>query len=326
MSDTGQGEGWWQASDGKWYPPEQHPDYQAGATQSMGAAQPPPTTAMPPVPPAAPPPGPGGPGGPGGPPPGAPGAGSSNAKWIIVGVLAVAIVVIAAILLTRDDGKKDNIAATGSSSSSSSSSKSSSSSSSSSKSSSSSSKSSSSSSNSSSSSSCPTAADVQARLLKASDIGPDFSDSEFTDTHSTTPCGQPDVDEQVPPQIDVGHDAFNDVGFFEEEAEVYKSAAEADKAEAAIKQSVSCPEPSAGSDGEPLQISGPTDVTSQISPSVEEAFAYDVQTTEAQGKIIFVRNGPVIVQFSFFAQTGADTSQLPDEISVVNKGVAKLAA
>lgn len=27
MSDTSQGEGWWVASDGKWYAPEQHPDY-----------------------------------------------------------------------------------------------------------------------------------------------------------------------------------------------------------------------------------------------------------------------------------------------------------
>ena len=27
MSDTSQGPGWWQASDGKWYRPEQHPDY-----------------------------------------------------------------------------------------------------------------------------------------------------------------------------------------------------------------------------------------------------------------------------------------------------------
>jgi hypothetical protein len=34
MSDTAQGPGWWVASDGKWYPPEQHPDAQV--------AQPPP--------------------------------------------------------------------------------------------------------------------------------------------------------------------------------------------------------------------------------------------------------------------------------------------
>jgi hypothetical protein len=29
MSDTPQGEGWWVASDGRYYPPEQHPDYVA---------------------------------------------------------------------------------------------------------------------------------------------------------------------------------------------------------------------------------------------------------------------------------------------------------
>ncbi|MGB7050665.1 MAG: hypothetical protein WBG41_03765 [Acidimicrobiales bacterium] len=27
MSDVQQGPDWWQASDGKWYPPERHPDY-----------------------------------------------------------------------------------------------------------------------------------------------------------------------------------------------------------------------------------------------------------------------------------------------------------
>lgn len=31
MSDASQGEGWWIASDGKWYPPESHPDAQAPA-------------------------------------------------------------------------------------------------------------------------------------------------------------------------------------------------------------------------------------------------------------------------------------------------------
>ncbi|MCX7621032.1 MAG: hypothetical protein N2037_09345 [Acidimicrobiales bacterium] len=37
MSDTPQGPGWWQASDGKWYPPEQAPGYQAeGGYQTAG--------------------------------------------------------------------------------------------------------------------------------------------------------------------------------------------------------------------------------------------------------------------------------------------------
>ena len=37
MSDTSQGPGWWLASDGKWYPPEQHPSRQPGAE---GGAEP----------------------------------------------------------------------------------------------------------------------------------------------------------------------------------------------------------------------------------------------------------------------------------------------
>jgi hypothetical protein len=40
MSDTSQGPGWWQASDGKWYSPEQHPDYQTPAPPPAGASPP----------------------------------------------------------------------------------------------------------------------------------------------------------------------------------------------------------------------------------------------------------------------------------------------
>ena len=38
MSDTSQGPGWWQASDGKWYPPEQAPGAQPAATPGGGGA------------------------------------------------------------------------------------------------------------------------------------------------------------------------------------------------------------------------------------------------------------------------------------------------
>jgi uncharacterized membrane protein len=37
VSDTSQGPGWWQASDGKWYPPEQAPGYQPPAGGPAGA-------------------------------------------------------------------------------------------------------------------------------------------------------------------------------------------------------------------------------------------------------------------------------------------------
>jgi len=38
MSDTSQGDGWWIASDGKWYPPEQHPDYVAPTPEPSAPA------------------------------------------------------------------------------------------------------------------------------------------------------------------------------------------------------------------------------------------------------------------------------------------------
>jgi hypothetical protein len=39
MSDKSEGPGWWIASDGKWYPPEQHPSVR-GEAVGEGAAQP----------------------------------------------------------------------------------------------------------------------------------------------------------------------------------------------------------------------------------------------------------------------------------------------
>jgi hypothetical protein len=36
MSDTQQGPNWWKASDGKWYPPESHPDYRPPPPPSGG--------------------------------------------------------------------------------------------------------------------------------------------------------------------------------------------------------------------------------------------------------------------------------------------------
>jgi hypothetical protein len=49
VSDAPQGEGWWQASDGRWYPPEQHPDAQRAAAQEPTPSGPPPEPDVPPA-------------------------------------------------------------------------------------------------------------------------------------------------------------------------------------------------------------------------------------------------------------------------------------
>jgi hypothetical protein len=50
MSDTSQGPGWWEASDGKWYPPEQHPSDQPPATPAPPPRPPSPAAAQGPAP------------------------------------------------------------------------------------------------------------------------------------------------------------------------------------------------------------------------------------------------------------------------------------
>lgn len=96
MSDTPQGEGWWQASDGKFYAPEQHPDY------VPPAPPPPPPTAAPPAPQVVPPP-------PGAipPAPSTPGSGRKIWPWVLLGVLVLFVggcgVLIVAIGTAVDD-------------------------------------------------------------------------------------------------------------------------------------------------------------------------------------------------------------------------------
>src|SRR5262245_38169099 len=101
MSDTSQGEGWWQASDGKWYAPEQHPDVQQPDVQQ-------PTQ---PVDEAGPPTEWGRPGAPPGGSPGAPPGTSNNKKWIIpVAVGAALIIGVIAFLLLRGGDDDNNVA------------------------------------------------------------------------------------------------------------------------------------------------------------------------------------------------------------------------
>lgn len=84
MSDQSQGPGWWQASDDRWYPPEQRPGAgpaPAPAPAPMPTVAPPPAPVTPPTaPPAAPPKAP-----------------RSQSVWALIGTIC--IVVIAALVI-----------------------------------------------------------------------------------------------------------------------------------------------------------------------------------------------------------------------------------
>src|SRR4051794_9081083 len=122
MSDATQGPGWWQASDGKWYPPEQHPDL-GNPTQPVESVSPteavppstpppapvPPTQAMAPVPPPVPPGPPGGP--PPGPVPGGPPPRSNRGKVIAIVAVIAAIGIVAPLPLANRDSGDTKVAA-----------------------------------------------------------------------------------------------------------------------------------------------------------------------------------------------------------------------
>src|SRR5436189_1658811 len=97
MSEQSQGPGWWKASDGKWYPPEQAPAAPPPTTAPIAAPPPAGAPAGPPVgPPIVPPSVP--PGGPSAPivPP------SNNTPKIVAVIVALALVAGgAAFALTR---------------------------------------------------------------------------------------------------------------------------------------------------------------------------------------------------------------------------------
>lgn len=91
MSDQQQGPGWWLASDGKWYPPE----------QAAGASGPPPTDPTAPMAPVPP-----------GPPPTDEPPSGNRTPLIIAGVLAVIALLAAAVLLLGGDDDGDDVVAT----------------------------------------------------------------------------------------------------------------------------------------------------------------------------------------------------------------------
>jgi hypothetical protein len=267
MSDVSQGEGWWQASDGKWYAPELHPDYVAPAPAAPppvppapepSAAAPPepeptvatptaepeaaaidPTLAQTPIaaepttvaptayPPSGPPPVP--PLAAGGPTP-PPGTGKGKiiaAALIIVALIAAGV----AFALTRDDDKKTtSTKSEESSSSSSSSSKSSSSSS-----------SSTSSSSSSGASTDALLAKAKKALITGADVGPGFAVATPTAEEGSVPCNGKIYEDAAKPAgtADTEVDRGDELSVIER-FRVYKSESDAKKAFAAAKTGYDC--------------------------------------------------------------------------------------
>jgi hypothetical protein len=160
-------------------------------------------------------------------------------------------------------------------------------------------------------------------MLTAKEVGPGFVDGTFTvDDTSPTNCGKANLNQQVPPTVDVGARSSNGVAAFQEEAAGYRSSADAQKVLDLIKEETTCPDPTIPG-GEPISFSAPKDVTSSMTTPVEAAFEIDFETSESSGQLFVIKDTVAIVTFTFQAQKGTDTSQLPVAIDIVNKGLKK---
>lgn len=330
MSDASQGPGWWQASDGKWYAPELHPDFQPEPTQALPSEGPGEATQV--VPPAGPPPEPtrvvppvtapvgpppGGPIGPplGGPPLPPPGGGRGK----VIAAVVVAIVLLAAVLvllLNRDKGNGGSVAASSSSS-----------------------RSSSSESSPPTSTTTrrttttgapttttapvPTPAQLATALIKGNDLGSGFRDQPYTaDQTSPAPCGQPSTDSQVPPKSIVAirsTDPASGLAFIET-IRAYTDEATAKKAYQLGKAGTSCSQASIG--GQPFAISDQQDATAIT--GADESFAVTLTGEEGTIDGYAARVGRFIGTFQFDTPTGADTSSAPNPSDVVRLGVQRI--
>jgi hypothetical protein len=223
------------------------------------------------------------------------------------------------------------VAACGSSSSSSKSSSSSSS-----------SASSSSASSSSASSATPSlnAADLQAHLLTAADLGAGLQDGTFTppDPSQPLPCNGPDAqganahgpDAIYPPETLVGSqiDSADLQAQFKEELRIYADEATANSVTSFVGHGFACASGTlVDADGSThdVQLTPLQDVTSELTGATEAA-EWQLTSTSYDIVEIVARQGNVIVVFQFVAVSGADTSKLPNPLDVAKAAVAKLAS
>jgi hypothetical protein len=337
MSDATQGPGWWQASDGLWYPPEQHPDFSA-ATEAIEpvppvpAAPPEATQAMPPVPPPVPPGPPlpaGRPVGPAGPPP----PGSNRGKVIaIVAVLAAIAVVAALLLLNRDSDDSAKVAAsdtdstdvsdrsdgTDASDATTTTKKTTTT-------------------TAKTTTTKPTtttapavdAAALEARLLTADEMGQGLTQGSFTpDSKNPEACGAPNTDTVFPPVAIVGRAAVEaQKRAVVEQVRAYKDeATSADAFQRSIDAS-SCSEGNAfDAQGNPVPITiGPIqEITDQLD-GVVRAIAVSLTGQQFEALVVGVDLGGEIVAFQFETVAGAGTETLEARLPVVQDGVDKLA-
>jgi hypothetical protein len=151
-------------------------------------------------------------------------------------------------------------------------------------------------------------ADIQRVLLVPSDITKGFTATpDNADSTSPAPCtpNDPPIDAQVPSLEHGGVDLSNSTAGAEvdEQVAVYGTLGAALKLQAAVERGFTC---SSGrlSNGQTVQLNGPTDLRTIITPRVNKAEGWTIKTADVKGSLVYVRINRVVVQLAFLANRG----------------------
>ena len=173
-----------------------------------------------------------------------------------------------------------------------------------------------------------TQADAKAALLSPTDLGTGFTAAQFAPSSDPLPCtpNDPPLEQQFHSTVEAGTAMVTqaqDVGL-SEELRVYADADTANQVLQAAAHGLDCKQGKLNVTGQPETVTfGKTqDVTSDV--GAESAIA--VQATSAQYGIVLVgcKLGRLLVLFSFLSDKSADTSKLPNPITIAAKGITKI--
>lgn len=171
---------------------------------------------------------------------------------------------------------------------------------------------------------------VDAALLTAAEVGPDFVDGAYTESSDPLPCdpdGAP-IEEQVPSTVSGGAQIEHSSGEAAviEEITIYATEAEAAEAFGIGTAGLSCTDGTLP-DGSAITLEAPQDLTAEVNTSgIGTTTAWAFSTEEIDGAFVATLAGRVIVSTSFQALNTADTSGLPSPADVAADAFAKALA
>jgi hypothetical protein len=173
---------------------------------------------------------------------------------------------------------------------------------------------------------------AQDALLSASDLGSTFSEQPSDDSPSPLPCrpNDPPIDEQVPPQVKAVASFANTAGtaLLQEEIDGYKDVTTTQRVLALGEDGLSCSHATipSGNGTINVKLTGPIDLTSQLSVKADKVDGWQVSGAGVQLVLIAAQLGSQLVVMTFTASKKLDTSTLPNTQTIVEKALKKVEA